>query len=72
VKGLIMDLARIIKGKKFMWDGDTYPDEKSAKETAQKYEKDGFETEVVKEEDNFFIFSRRVVEEVVVEGEPTI
>ena len=67
-----MDLARIIKGKKFMWDGDTYPDEKSAKETAQKYEKDGFETEVVKEEDNFFVFTRRVVKEVVVEGEPAI
>ncbi|MFC2159917.1 hypothetical protein ACFLQS_04285 [Actinomycetota bacterium] len=67
-----MDLARIIKGKKFMWDGGTFPDEESAKETAQKYKENGFETEVVKEEDNFFIFSRRVVEEVVVEGEPTI
>ena len=55
-----------------MWDGGTYSDEKSAKETAQNYEKDGFETEVLKEEDNFFVFSRRVVEEVVVEGEPTI
>jgi hypothetical protein len=55
-----------------MWDGNTYSDEKSAKETAQKYKKDGFETEVLKEEDNFFVFSRRVVEEVVVEGEPAI
>lgn len=72
MKGLIMDLARIIKGKKFMWDGDTYSDEKSAKETAQKYKKDGFETEVLKEEDNFFVFTRRVVKEVVVEGEPAI
>ena len=67
-----MDLARVIKGKKFMWDGNTYPDEKNAKETARKYEEDGFEMEVLKEEDNFFIFSRKVVEEVVVEGEPTI
>ena len=67
-----MDLAKIIKGKKFMWDGETCPDEKSAKETALKYKNDGFETEVLKEENNFFIFTRREVKEVVVEGEPTI
>ena len=67
-----MDLARILKGKKFMWDGGTCSDEKSAKETAQNYEKDGFETEVLKEKDDLYVFSRRVVEEVVVEGEPTI
>ncbi len=67
-----MDLARIINGKKFMWDGATYPEEASAKETAQKYMEDGFETEVLKEDNNFYVFSRRVVKEVVVEGEPTI
>ena len=67
-----MDLAKIIKGKKFMWDGSTYPDKKSAKEIAQKYETDGFETEVLEEENNFFILTRREVKEVVIEGEPTI
>ncbi len=67
-----MDLAKILKGKKFMWDGSTYPDEKTAKETALKYKTDGFETEVFEEENNFYILTRRVVEEVVVEGEPTI
>ena len=67
-----MDLARIIDGKKYMWDGSTYPDENSAKEAVQKYSEDGFETEVLKEDNNFYVFSRRVVEEVVVEGEPTI
>lgn len=67
-----MDISRIINGKKFMWDGTIYPDEVTAKETAQKYKDDGFETEVLKEEDKFYVFSRRVVKEVVVEGEPTI
>lgn len=67
-----MDLAKIIKGKKFMWDGSTYPDENSAKEIAQKYKTEGFEMEVLEEENNFFIFTRREVEESVVEGEPTI
>ena len=67
-----MDLAKIIKGKKFMWDGSTYSDEKSAKETALKYKTDEFETEVLEEENNFFIFTRKEVKEVVIEGEPTI
>ncbi len=67
-----MELAKIIKGKKFMWDGKDYPGKKSALDTAQKYKNDGFETEVFKEEKNFYVFTRRVVEEVVVEGQPTI
>jgi hypothetical protein len=67
-----MDLAKIIKGKKYMWDGNTYSDEKSAEETAKKYKTDGFETEVLEEEKNYFILTRREVEEIVIEGEPTI
>jgi len=55
-----------------MWDGKDYPDKKSALDAAQKYKNDGFETEVFKEEKNFYVFTRRVVEEVVVEGQPTI
>ena len=67
-----MELAKVINGKKFMWDGNDYPDEKRALETAQKYKDDGFETEVLEEEKKYYVFTRRVVEEVVVEGEPTI
>ena len=55
-----------------MWDGNDYTDEKIALETAQKYKDDGFETEVFEEEQKYYVFTRRVVEEVVVEGEPTI
>ena len=67
-----MQLARIINGKKFMWDGKDYPDEKSALDTAQEYKNNGFETEVFEEEKKYYVFTRRVVEEVVVEGQPTI
>ena len=67
-----MQLARIINGKKFMWDGKDYPDKKSALDVAQKYKKDGFETEVFEEENIYYVFTRRVVEEVIVEGQPTI
>ncbi|MBA7573736.1 hypothetical protein ES708_15534 [subsurface metagenome] len=55
-----------------MWDGKDYPDKKSALDVAQKYKKDGFETEVFEEEKKYYVFTRRVVEEVIVEGQPTI
>ena len=65
-----MDLARVFSGKKFMWDGKAYADEKEIKEISQQYRDDGFEVELVEEENQHFLFTRRVVEEVVVEGQP--
>ena len=67
-----MQLAKIINGKKFMWDGKDYPDKKSALDTVQEYKNNGFETEVLEEKQKYYVFTRRVVEEVVVEGQPTI
>ena len=66
-----MDLARIFDGKKFMWDGSVYNDEKERREIAQKYKDDGFEVELVEEDGEYFLFTRRLVTEVVVEGTPT-
>jgi hypothetical protein len=66
-----MDLARTFDGNKFMWDGMTYANEKERGETAQKYKGDGFEVEMVDEDGEYFLFTRRVVKEVVVEGSPT-
>ena len=65
-----MDNVRIIDGKKFMWDGEDYESKKTAQENASKYSKDGFETELVDEGGKFFVYTRRIVTEVVVEGEP--
>ena len=65
-----MELARVIDGKKFMWDGRVYTNEKERGEIAQKYNDDGFEVELVDEENQYFLFTRRVVTEVVVEGQP--
>ena len=39
-------------------------------ETGQKYKDDGFEVELVEEDNQYFLFTRRVVKEVVVEGQP--
>ncbi len=65
-----MELARVFNGKKFMWDGRAYTDEKERREISQKYKEDGFEVEPVEEGDQYFLFTRRVVTEVVVEGKP--
>lgn len=63
-----MELARTFGGKKFMWDGKTYPNRMEAEEVGQKYRSDGFEVELVEEEGHCFLFTRRVVKEVVVDG----
>jgi len=67
-----MELARVFDGKKFMWDGRIYTNEKERREIAQKYQDDGFEVEMVEEGGEYFLFTRRVVKEVVVEGTPPI
>ncbi len=61
--------VKIIDGKKFMWDGKPYESEKEARESISSYEKDNFETRMLEEEGKYLIYTRRVVTEVVVEGE---
>ncbi len=67
-----MDLSKIINGKKFMWDGAEYTDKKTAIDIEKKYKDDGFETEIIQEGDKYYIFTRRVVKEIIIEGQPTI
>lgn len=67
-----MDIAKYFDGKKFMWDGKTYSTEDEALKVKEEYEKDNFKTRMVSEENNYFLFTRRVVTEVVVEGQPPI
>ena len=66
------NIEEIIDGKKFMWDQESYSTEAEAKEKMAKYEKDGFETRLVKEESKFLVYTRRVVTEIILEegGQP--
>ncbi len=64
------DASKVIDGKKYMWDGEVYESEKNAQEVKKKYENDDFEVELIQEENQFFLYTRRVVTEIVVEGEP--
>lgn len=66
------DTSKIINGKKFMWDDKVYESEKEAQEIKQKYKDDKFEVELVKEEQGYLLYTRRVVTEIVLEGEAPI
>ncbi len=63
------DVSKIINGKKFMWDGVVYESKKEVEGTLQKYKDDNFEVELIEEEGKHLLYTRRVVTEIVVEGE---
>jgi len=66
------NIAKKMDGKKFMWDKRYYSTEADAKEKMDEYEKEGFETRLVKEKGKFLVYTRRVVTEIVLEegGQP--
>jgi hypothetical protein len=61
--------AKQIDGKKFMWDGRSYENEKDAKNIESGYSIEGFETRIVQEDGKYNVYTRRLVTEVVVEEE---
>ena len=66
------DTSIKVNGKKFMWDGAVYESEKEARDTMQKYKNDNFEVELIEKEGKHLLYTRRVVTEIVVEGEAPI
>jgi hypothetical protein len=56
--------------KKHVWDGELYDSHAAAEAKKGEYEAQGFETHLIEEEGKFLVYTRRVVKEVVVEGEP--
>jgi hypothetical protein len=66
------DLSKIINGKKVMWDGVEYETEKETQDLKKKYEDDNFEVELVEEEGKYLLYTRRVVTEIVLEGEAPV
>ncbi|MFQ6106871.1 MAG: hypothetical protein ACE5QF_04715 [Thermoplasmata archaeon] len=53
-----------------MWDGQEYESEEDAKKVAEDYEGDGFEVKLVSEGGKHLVYTRREVEEIVLEGAP--
>ena len=66
------DSSKIINGRKVMWDGVVYESENDAQEVKKKYQDDKFEVELVKEEEKFLLYTRRVVTEIVLEGDAPV
>jgi hypothetical protein len=64
-----VDNFKIIDGQKYGWDGEDYESESAARENLAKYNKDGFETQLIEEDGKYFVFTRRVVTEIKIEGE---
>ena len=64
------DISKMINGKKFMWDNVVYESKKEAQDLMEKFKKDNFEVELIEEDKQFLLYTRRVVTEIVLEGEP--
>jgi hypothetical protein len=62
--------VRFFEGHKYMWDGQAQESRAAAEAKQTEYENDEFETQLVEEEEQFLVYTRRVVTEVVVEGDP--
>ena len=62
--------VRLLDGRKFMWDGEAYDSRAAAEAKRSDYEARQFETQLIEEDAKFLLYTRRVVKEVVVEGEP--
>ena len=62
--------VKIIEGKKYMWDGESYEGMDQAKQAEESYKKEKFETMIIEEEGKPLIYTRREVTEIEVEGQP--
>ncbi len=59
----------LMNGKKFMWDGVDYPTGEITSEAMKKYKLDGFEVEQWEEAGKTYLYTRRVVKEVIVQND---
>lgn len=66
-----MDIEEVIyEGpSKFMWDGEVYDTEAAAQAKESEYIDQGFEVRTRQQDDKFLLYTRRVVSEIIVEGE---
>ena len=67
---MYVDNFKIIDGRKYGWDGEEYESESAARENMEKYIKDGFETQLIEEDGKYLVYTRRVVTDIQIEGEP--
>ena len=57
---------------KYMWDGEDYASADDAKAKADEYRKEGFEVKEIREADKTYLYTRREVTEIVLDGAPPV
>ncbi len=57
--------VRLVEGRKFMWDGRVYDSRDDALAARTGYEHDGFDTDVCEQDGKHFVYTRRIVRQVV-------
>jgi hypothetical protein len=63
-----MEKFRLIDGQKFVWDGVEYATPGDAARARAEYEQEGFTVKQVLNSEKPYLFTRRVVKEVVTSG----
>lgn len=58
--------------RKFMLDGETYQSHKDAEDKKHEYEGSNFEVRIVEDGGKHYIYTRRVVAEIMLEGEASV
>lgn len=61
----------VVDNRKYMWDGVEYATEGEANTAVEKYEAARFELHRIAENEKLYLFTRRVVTEIKVEGAPS-
>jgi hypothetical protein len=67
-----VEQARYVDTEKYMWDGAVYDTEEEAKQKKSEYEENEFQVQLVQQEGKYLLYTRRVVTEIVLEGEAPI
>jgi hypothetical protein len=63
------EVAIWVDGDKFMWDRGSYATRDEAEAKAATYAEDDFETQVIESNGAFLVYTRRVVTEIVLDGQ---
>ena len=64
--------VRFVDKDKYMWDGATYETKEEAEKKKAEYEENDFQTQLFKQEGKYLLYTRRVVTEIVLEGEAPV
>jgi len=58
-----------LENEKYMWDGAIYDTEEEAENKKAEYQEKDFQVQLFEQEDKYLLYTRRVVTEIVLEGE---